>query len=90
VSSAKFKILFDPKAAKELKSLYKAQPKTGRRIVKLIDSLSVHPSKGKSLKGKLKGCYSLRHRDYRVIYEIYPFKKVIHIIRVGHRKDIYR
>ncbi|ODS34610.1 MAG: glutaminyl-tRNA synthetase [Candidatus Scalindua rubra] len=28
--------------------------------------------------------------EYRIIYEAYHTQKVIQIIRVGHRKDIYR
>ncbi|MCB4792826.1 MAG: type II toxin-antitoxin system RelE/ParE family toxin [Elusimicrobia bacterium] len=34
--------------------------------------------------------FSLRHGDYRVIYEVFAFKKTVLIIRIGHRKDIYR
>ncbi|RLD16338.1 MAG: hypothetical protein DRI36_05800 [Caldiserica bacterium] len=42
------------------------------------------------MKGDLKDCFSLRVGDYRIIYEVYSDQKVVLIIRVGHRKEIYR
>jgi len=47
-------------------------------------------SKIKSLKGQFKGLYRLRLRTYRVIYEKKNDKLVILVLRVSHRKDIYR
>ena len=57
---------------------------------KFINCLSGNPYYGKPLKGNKKGCYSLRVGEYRIIYEVYPSKKIVYIIRIGHRKDIYR
>jgi mRNA interferase RelE/StbE len=48
------------------------------------------PYQGKPLKGAKQGCYSLRYRDYCIIYEVYAKDRVIHLIRVGDRRDIYR
>jgi len=48
------------------------------------------PYQGKPLKGTKQGCYSLRYRDYRITYEVYEKDRVIHLIRVGDRRDIYR
>ncbi|MEI7999130.1 MAG: type II toxin-antitoxin system RelE/ParE family toxin [Candidatus Omnitrophota bacterium] len=42
------------------------------------------------MQGNMKGCYSLREGDYRVIYEVYLDDKVVHVIAIGHRRDIYR
>jgi addiction module toxin, RelE/StbE family len=90
VSSSKFEIKVDPKASRDIKKLQYANPTVTKRIVKLIDSLSFNPYSGKHLKGKKQGCYSLRSGDYRIIYEVHSPQKVVHIIRIGHRKDIYR
>jgi mRNA interferase RelE/StbE len=42
---------------------------------------------------KLEGeenAYRLRVRDYRIVYEIYDDKLVISVVKVGHRRDVYR
>ncbi len=85
-----FKIEFDHQAANDLKKIFRSQPEICSMIIESIDSLPSSPFQGKALKERKKGCYSLRQGNYRIIYEIYPPQKVIHIIRIGHRKDIYR
>lgn len=35
-------------------------------------------------------CYRLRVGDYRIIYTFDTAKNEIHLLAVGHRKDIYR
>ncbi|MCX5692323.1 MAG: type II toxin-antitoxin system RelE/ParE family toxin [Candidatus Omnitrophica bacterium] len=85
-----FTILIDPPASKELKKLHKTQSTLIHLLIKDIDNLASQPYSGKPLKGDKKGCYSLRHGEYRIIYEIYASQKIVHIIRVGHRREIYR
>ena len=88
--SAGYRIELDNQAAKDVKKLRHSHPEITSKIIRLIDSLSFHPHQGKPLKGKNKGCYSLRQGDYRIIYELYSKQRTVHIIRIGHRKDIYR
>lgn len=90
MNSGNFTIEIDPPAAKELKNLTHTKREIIEHLIKAIDSLAFHPFQGKPLKGNKKGCYSLRYHAYRVIYEIYLSQKIIHIIRVGHRRDVYR
>lgn len=90
MNSGNFTIEIDPPAKKELKKLSLTQRSLSEHLIKAIDSLALHPFQGKPLKGNKKGCYSLRYDVYRIIYEIYLPQKVIHIIRVGHRRDVYR
>ncbi|MCX8027024.1 MAG: type II toxin-antitoxin system RelE/ParE family toxin [Thermodesulfovibrionales bacterium] len=42
------------------------------------------------LKGELSGKFKLKIGDYRVIYEINWDKKEIYILKIGHRRDIYK
>ena len=42
---------------------------------------------GKPLRYNLKGCRSLRVGDYRILYQIN--KKIILIIAIKHRKEVY-
>ena len=90
MKSPKFKIKFNPSAAKDLRKLTKKQLKIVSSLIESIDCLSGNPYYGKPLKGNKKGCYSLRVGNYRIIYEVYLSKKIVYIIRIGHRKDIYR
>ena len=43
----------------------------------------------KRLKGSLEGCYRLRLRTYRVIYEKREDELIILVLRVGSRGDVY-
>jgi len=60
------------------------------RIVRVFDELCLDPFLGKSLKGELKGRYSYRIGNYRLIYRIKHDCLIIIIIDIGHRRDIYR
>ena len=48
------------------------------------------PYAGKFLKGDKGGSHSLRIGDFRILYDLYPATRTLHIIRAGDRKDIYR
>ena len=85
-----FNIEFSSLAARDLKKLARTNRSLLTILSRHIDSLSNNPYSGKPLKGDKKGCYSLRHGNYRIIYEIYQQHKVVLIIRIGHRKEIYR
>lgn len=60
------------------------------RILKAISSLSLDPRKGNVRPMVGTRSWRLRVGDYRVIYDISEAKVVIVIIRIGHRKQIYR
>ena len=84
----KYRIKFQRSAAKALKKIPKPNRK---RIGKKIDSLAENlPSQDTT---KMKGnnpFHKVRVGDYRIIYEIQDDVLVILIVKVGHRKDIYR
>ena len=62
-----------------------------RRIRKVMDELAQNPRpKGaEKLKGRRNG-YRIRIGDYRVLYEVSDDEGVVRIIRVGHRREVYR
>lgn len=88
--SNNYKIVVDPIAFKDITNLKKSDRFLTQRVVSLINGLSLDPLAGKPLKGDKKGCHSLRCGDWRIIYEVYHSQETVHIIRIGHRKDIYR
>ncbi|MEX2316276.1 MAG: type II toxin-antitoxin system RelE/ParE family toxin [Pirellulales bacterium] len=62
-----------------------------QRIRDAIDELSQNPRPqgAKKLTG-LKNVWRVRAGDYRVLYEIHDDRLVVLVIRVAHRKDVYR
>jgi mRNA interferase RelE/StbE len=90
MNSAEYEIKFDARAAKDFRRLKQRVPAIIPQLIEVVDAFSFNPYSGKPLKGNKKGCYSCRSGDYRIIYEIFHAEKVIYVIRVGNRKDIYR
>ncbi len=60
------------------------------RIIAAIDALPDKPWAGKSLKGEMAGLRRLRVGNYRVIYEIIDQEVLILVVRVAHRRQVYR
>ncbi len=36
------------------------------------------------------GVYRVRVGDYRIVYEVFDDRLVVHVVRVGHRREVYR
>ncbi len=84
----KYRIEFKRSAAKALKKIPKSDQ---RRIRDRIDSLSENLPD--SATTKLKGdnpFYRIRVGDYRIIYEVHEDILVILVLKIGHRKKVYR
>ena len=82
-----YRIVIKKSAAKEIEKIQKQ----GRiRIVEKIRSLSSdpHPSGSKKLSGKEK--YRIRQGNYRILYQVIDDALVINVVKVGHRRDIYK
>ena len=45
---------------------------------------------GKSLTRELGGYHSARRGAYQVIYRIDDTERVVHVVRIDHRADVYR
>lgn len=60
-------------------------------IVAKIQTLANNPQPNGSV--KLRGSnnlYRIRHTDYRIIYRIESGELVVLVIKVAHRKEVYR
>ena len=86
---ASYKVLIKPSAAKEIEAV--DQKKDRRRLVAKISSLADDP--------RPRGCeklageqerYRVRVGPYRVLYSIEDTERLVVVVRVGHRKDVYR
>ena len=84
---ASFKIIFKQSVAKDLRRIPK---KEVARILSRIESLSVEPRPpgAEKLSGQEK--YRIRQGAYRVLYEIVDKELIVVIVKIGHRRDVYR
>ncbi len=80
-------IKWERRAVKELEAL----PRDAQeRIVEAVEGLRGDPFKGEQLAAEWKGLRRLRVGRYRVIYAFDGKQFLILVVRVGHRKEIYR
>jgi len=82
-----YRIVIKKSAAKEIENI---QKKDRIRIVEKIRSLSSdpRPSGSKKLSGKEK--YRIRQGNFRILYQVIDDALVINVVKVGHRRDIYK
>jgi len=62
-----------------------------QRIRAAIDLLAgkPRPPGASKLVGESRA-YRVRVGDYRVIYEVFDERLVVQVVRIGHRRDVYR
>ena len=83
----RYRVLVRKSVSKDLDRITK---KDARRIVKAMRGLSddPRPPQSKKLSGEEK--YRLRCGVYRIVYEIQDQQLVICVVRIRHRRDVYR
>lgn len=86
---ASYKVFIKPSAAKEIEAV--GQREDRQRIVTQIRSLAHEPRPpcSEKLSGR-EGLYRIRVGRYRVVYTVGDAELTVLIVRVGHRKDVYR
>ena len=84
---ASYRLLIKPSAGKEIEALPK---QNRRRIVAKITSLSRDPRPPGCEKLSGHDQYRLRHGNYRILYEIQDLDLIVVVVKVGHRRDVYR
>ena len=84
---ASYKILIKPSAVQEIE----AAPKKDRlRIVKRSQGLSYDPRPTGSEKLSGKDKYRVRQGRYRIVYSISDVELTVVVVKVGHRREVYR
>jgi mRNA interferase RelE/StbE len=84
---AEYKIYFRESVEKDLATIPKSDvKKIFQRIKGLIKN--PRPSGGEKLTGQER--YRVRQGHYRIVYSIQDRELTVWIVKVGHRKDIYR
>ena len=84
---AKYSLTIKKSAAKELQDLPK---KDLLKIIKRIQSLAENLRPAGSQKLSSREQYRIRQGDYRIIYSIDDGQSVVDVVKIGHRREIYR
>lgn len=82
-----YTLFIKPSAKKELFALEKD---ILQKIDQVIMKLKENPRPFGAIKLKGWNLYRIRVGDYRILYTINDKDKIIEIIAIGHRKDIYK
>ena len=83
----KYKLAFKKSVAKDLRTIPK---KDVARILKWFNALAKDP--------RLQGCeklsglerYRVRQGMYRIVYEIHDDARMVLVVKVAHRREVYR
>ena len=84
---AAYKIFFKKSVKKDLAGIHK---KDLLKILHKIESLADDPRPAGSEKLSGQEKYRLRQGNYRIIYSIQDDELTVWVVRIGHRKDVYR
>ena len=86
---ADYSLSIKPSAAKELQAI--SGKATLTRLIEKIESLATQPRPlgSEKLAGR-PNLYRVRQGNYRVIYSIDDEMRGVDVVKVGHRRDVYR
>ena len=84
---ASYRVLIKPSAAKEIEAL---PNKDRRRVVNRIRRLGIEPRPPQTEKLSGTEKYRLRQGDDRILYLIGDADRAVIVVKVGHRREVYR
>ena len=82
-----YRVVIKPSAFKELEALPKSIIK---RLDRMIRELGENPRPVGSKKLRGWDLYRISRGYYRIIYKINQSLKEIEVVKIGHRKEVYR
>ncbi len=84
---ARYELRFKTSVARDLRDV----PKTDvRRILERIDALRDDPRPAGCEKLSAQERYRIRQGNYRILYEILDLEVVVEVVKIGHRREVYR
>lgn len=74
------------------KDLLKLPKNEISKILAKIDKLAKNPRPSgiEPLQGKFKGLHRIRSANYRIVYQIIDDRLIVLVVRVSHRREVYR
>jgi len=84
----KYKVSIKRSAVKEIEAI--PQKKERQRIIRRIGQLAEDPRPPGSKKLSGNDKYRVRQGSYRIVYSITDNELIVVVVKVGHRKNVYR
>ncbi len=84
---ANYELVFKKSVAKDLRDFPNQDVE---RIMQRIQALAEDPRPAGCEKLSTQERYRIRQGSYRIVYEIEDRRLVVMIVRIGHRRDVYR
>jgi mRNA interferase RelE/StbE len=84
----KYRLLIKPAAVKEIEAIPLKRDR--QRVVERINKLADDPRPFGSEKISGQDKYRVRQGRYRILYTIEDQDLIVQVVKVGHRKDVYR
>ena len=85
---ARYRLLIKPLAVKEIEAIPLKRER--QRVVERISKLAEDPRPFGSEKISGQDKYRVRQGRYRILYVIEDQNLIVQVVKVGHRKDVYR
>jgi mRNA interferase RelE/StbE len=83
-----YRVTVSPAALRQLRKL---DPSARRRVQAAVELLATYPRPPAAIQlAGGAGEWRVRTGDYRIIYDIRDEELFILVVRVGHRRDVYR
>lgn len=85
---ALYKVEINAKVRK--KDLHKIAPKDVKRIVACIEKLANNPYPVDAVRLKGREEWRIRQGDYRILYIVEEQNVTVFVVKIGHRKQVYK
>ncbi len=76
-----------PAAERQIRKLDR---ETQRRVLTCLEKLGEEPRPRDCVKLQAEDLYRVRAGDYRIIYEIEDRRLIVLVLKVGHRREVYK
>ncbi len=84
---ARYELRVKTSVAKDLRDV----PKTDlRRSLERIEALRDDPRPAGCEKLSAQELYRIRQGNYRILYEILDLEVIVEVVKIGHRREVYR
>ena len=85
----RYSVLIAASAIKELEAIDRKGDR--QRIVRAIQALAENPrAPGCEKLAGSEGRYRVRIESYRVVYAVHDTRHVVDVVKIGHRREVYR
>lgn len=84
---ARYELRFKASVTRDLRGIPRADV---RRILARFERLRDDPRPPGSEKLSAQERYRLRQGDYRILYTVADAELIVEVVKVGHRRDVYR